>query len=53
MIVYLATVGWDCEGFEVLGVFSTREEAHDACNQCTEYYDYQDVLEYSIGETKI
>lgn len=56
-IVYLVFGGWDYEGYDVLAVLATQEEASEveklARQEATAQYDFVKVQAWRIGEVKL
>lgn len=51
MKVYVAKIHYDCEGYDIVGIFRTREEAEDSFNNPDLYSgDDRTVDEYVLGE---
>jgi len=53
MKVYLAEIGWDYEGSEILGIFTTREKAEEqlAIRKMAEFHRYDGTkVSYNRGD---
>lgn len=48
--VYVAQREYDCEGFMILGIFETREEAEERTKRGGTYGDFHDIEKFVIGE---
>ena len=48
--VYVVKGCWAYEGFEILGIFKTKEEADICSAMLQHHYDYCDIDEFTIGE---
>ena len=46
--VYVAEAGWGYEGFEILGVFSTKERAQECLDNTTYRYDSTHIEEFYL-----
>ena len=51
--MFVAIIGWNYEGFNILGVFSSRQNAIDCLNKegNAECGDYAHVCKYEIDES--
>jgi endo-alpha-1,4-polygalactosaminidase (GH114 family) len=46
--IYVVNEGYNYEGSQTLGVFSTEEKAKEAVNKLQSYGDYVHVIEYVV-----
>lgn len=53
--VYLAIAGWEYEGFDVLGVYRTKEKALAALNEHQDYYrrDYEEIQVFTLNGERL
>ena len=55
MKLYVAIAGWDYEGYDIIGVFDSKEKAQvgiDLVKLEGRYVDYYDILEYELNKNK-
>jgi len=48
MKVWIAKGGWDYEGYTIIGVFSSENEARSEAEKEKDSFDYTEVKDYEV-----